>query len=45
MLYLDLRQKKDLGFYFPSNETTPENISSVEMLNKVLEIIEYEKIV
>ena len=30
---------------FPSNETTPENISSVEMLNKVLEIIEYEKIV
>ena len=42
---LGSKAKKDLGFYFPSNETTPENISSVEMLNKVLEIIEYEKIV
>ncbi len=37
--------KKDLGFYFPSNESTPKNISSVEMLNKVLEIIEYDKVV
>ena len=42
---LDLKQKKDLGFYFPSNESTPKNISSVEMLNKVLEIIEYDKVV
>ena len=42
---LGSKAKKDLGFYFPSNETTPENISSVEMLNKVLEIIEYDKVV
>ena len=37
---LGSKAKKDLGFYFPSNENTPKNISSVEMLNKVLEIIE-----
>ena len=42
---LGSKAKKDLGFYFPSNENTPKNISSVEMLNKVLEIIEYEKVV
>ena len=42
---LGSKAKKDLGFYFPSNETTPKNISSVKMLNKVLEIIEYEKII
>ena len=42
---LGSKAKKDLGFYFPSNENTPKNISSVEMLNKVLEIIEYDKLV
>ena len=42
---LGSKAKKDLGFYFPSNEITPKNISSVEMLNKVLEIIEYDKVV
>ena len=42
---LGSKAKKDLGFYFPSNESTPKNISSVEMLNKVLEIIEYDKVV
>jgi len=42
---LGSKAKKDLGFYFPSNETTPENISSVKMLNKVLEIIDYDKII
>ena len=42
---LGSKAKKDLGFYFPSNENTPKNISSVEMLNKVLEIIEYDKVV
>ena len=42
---LGSKVKKDLGFYFPSNENTPKNISSVEMLNKVLEIIEYDKVV
>ena len=41
---LGSKAKKDLGFYFPSDETTPKNISSIEMLNKVLEIIEYDKI-
>ena len=42
---LGAKAKKDLGFYFPSNKSTPINISSVEMLNKVLEIIEYDKVV
>tara|TARA_Y100000591_G_scaffold14970_1_gene11314 strand:+ start:90 stop:560 length:471 start_codon:yes stop_codon:yes gene_type:complete len=42
---LGSKAKKDLGFYFPSNEVTPKNISSVEMLNKVLEIIQYDSIV
>ena len=42
---LGSKAKKDLVFYFPSNESTPKNISSVEMLNKVLEIIEYDKVV
>ena len=42
---LGSKAKKDLGFYFPSNESTPKNISSVEMLNKVFEIIEYDKVV
>ena len=41
---LGSKAKKDLGFYFPSNENTPKNISSVEMLNKVLEIIEYDNV-
>ena len=42
---LGSKAKKDLGFDFPSNESTPKNIYSVEMLNKVLEIIEYDKVV
>ena len=42
---LGSKAKKDLGFYFPSNVNTPKNISSVEMLNKVLEIIDYDKVV
>ena len=42
---LGSKAKKDLGFYFPSNENTPKNISSVEMLNKVWEIIEYDNLV
>ena len=42
---LGSRAKKDLGFYFPSDKGTPKNISSVEMLNAVLEIIEYDKII
>ena len=31
--------KKDLGFYFPSNSSTPENISSIEMLKKIYSIV------
>ena len=41
---LGSKAKKDLGYYFPSNETTPKGISSVDMLNKVLEIIEIDKL-
>ena len=36
--------KKDLGHYFPSNESTQKGIRSTEMLNKILEIIEYDKL-
>ena len=35
---LGSKAKKDLGYYFPSDETTPKGISSVDMLNKVLEL-------
>ena len=41
---LGSKAKKDLGYYFPSDETTPKGISSVDMLNKVLEIIEIDKL-
>ena len=37
--------KKDLGFYFPSNSTTPENISSIEMLEKILDVINFENLI
>ena len=33
--------KKDIGHYFPSNSKTPENISSLKILEKVLSVIEY----
>ena len=33
--------KKDIGYYFPSNEKTPENISSLTILEKVLLEIKY----
>ena len=33
--------KKDLGYYFPSNDTTPKKIASTEMLKEVLQIINY----
>ena len=36
--------KKDIGHYFPSNSKTPENISSLKILEKVLSIIEYPSI-
>ena len=37
--------KKDLGFYFPSNSDTEENISSIEMLEKILEVINFENLI
>ena len=33
--------KKDIGYYFPSNAKTPENISSLTILEKVLLEIKY----
>ena len=35
--------KKDLGYYFPSDESTPKNISSTNILSEILSVIEYEK--
>ena len=35
--------KKDLGHYFPSNESTPKDISSTKILSEILSVIEYEK--
>ena len=35
--------KKDLGHFFPSNSETPKKISSVEMLEQVLKIIDFNK--
>ena len=37
--------KKDLGFYFPSSSATPENISSIEMLEKILDVINFENLI
>ena len=42
---LGSKAKKDLGYYFPSNETTPKGISRVDILKKVLEVIEIEKLI
>ena len=36
--------KKDLGHYFPSKQPTKKDIRSTEMLEKVLKIIEYNKL-
>ena len=36
--------KKDIGHYFPSTSNTPENISSIKILEKVLSIINYPSI-
>ena len=34
---------KDLGHYFPSNESTPKDIPSINILSEILSVIEYEK--
>ena len=36
--------KKDLGYYFPSKKPTQKGIRSTQMLEKILEIIEYDKL-
>ena len=36
--------KKDLGHYFPSKKPTEKGIRSTQMLKKILEIIEYDKL-
>ena len=35
--------KKDLGHYFPSNESTPKDIPSINILSEILSVIEYQK--
>ena len=35
--------KKDLGHYFPSDKSTPKDISSINILSEILSVIEYEK--
>ena len=37
--------KKDLGHYFPSNESTPKDISSTKILSEILSVIEYNKFI
>tara|TARA_Y100000816_G_scaffold237363_1_gene183315 strand:+ start:315 stop:785 length:471 start_codon:yes stop_codon:yes gene_type:complete len=36
--------KKDLGHYFPSNESTPRKISSTKILKEILNVIEYDQL-
>ena len=36
--------KKDLGYYFPSKKPTKKGIRSTEMLEKILEVIEYNRL-
>ena len=37
--------KKDLGHYFPSNESTPKDISSTKILSEIFSVIEYDKFI
>ena len=37
--------KKDLGHYFPSNESTPKDISSTKILSEILSVIKYDKFI
>ena len=36
--------KKDLAFYFSSISITPENFSSIDMLEKILDVINFENL-
>jgi len=40
---LGATSNKDIGHYFPSNEKTPSNIASTEMLKSILEEINFSK--
>ena len=40
---LGATSNKDIGHYFPSNELTPENISSMEMLQTILKKINFSR--
>ena len=35
--------KKDLGHYFPSDESTPKDIPSTDIFSEILNVVEYEK--
>ena len=37
--------EKDLGYYFPSNESTPKDISSIKIFSEILSVIEYDKFI
>ena len=37
--------KKDLGHYFPSDESTPKDIPSTDILSEILNVVEYEKFI
>ena len=39
---LGATRKKDLGHYFPSDESTPKDIPSTKILSEILDVIEYE---
>ena len=39
---LGATEKKDLGHYFPSDESTPKDIPSTKILSEILDVIEYE---
>lgn len=40
---LGATSNKDIGYYFPSDEKTPKNISSVEMLESILHEINFSQ--
>jgi 2-C-methyl-D-erythritol 2,4-cyclodiphosphate synthase len=40
---LGATSNKDIGYYFPSDEKTPKNISSVEMLDSILHEINFSQ--
>ena len=43
--FLGATGKKDLGYYFPSNESTPKDIPSTDIFSEILNVVEYEKFI